>query len=146
MESVSSLKHKMSALFYKIEGTYVGVDKPSRINLQKQDSKAGISPGEGRVPNGNICNLMLLHIRKISLATSKSTTGSQLWGGVEKKKSSSPDTSPRDPIKACRKCAETPTCLINTIPSNLSSHANVKDFKPLGKFLYKLLTWESSLG
>lgn len=85
MESVSSLKHKMSALFYKIEGTYVGVDKPSRINLQKQDSKAGISPGEGRVPNGNICNLMLLHIRKISLATSKSTTSSQLWGGVEKK-------------------------------------------------------------
>lgn len=78
METVSSLEHKMYALFYKIEGTYVWADKPSRINLQKQDSKVGISPGEGRVPNGNICNLMFLHIRKINLATSKSTTSSQL--------------------------------------------------------------------
>lgn len=74
MESVSSLKHKMQALFYKI----VGVDKPSRNNLQEQDSKTGINPGKGRVPNGNICNLMLLHVRKINLATSKSTTGFQL--------------------------------------------------------------------
>lgn len=75
---------------------------------------------------------MLWHIRKIKSATSKPTTSSQPGGG--EKISSSPDTYPRDPRKACGKCTKIPTHPINTIPSDLSFHTNVNDFKALQSF------------